>query len=199
VIRYLQAAHYPFIMPAIRRGRKPGHPEGASGTWAFTTRRGSEWAEYTLEEKGGRRATVDLGICVTRPLPRRSEGKKRREQVWLYACWGLGDRRVAWVRETYRQRFGIESSYRQLKQGLIRTSTRSPLLRLLFVGLALVLRNMYVWLHWEVLAQQRRGYRLVDLDQLPLPAMLRWLAVWAEELLGLDLELQAQRPFPQQV
>src|SRR5262249_27429226 len=50
VIRYLQAARCPFLMPAIRRGRKPGHPRGASGTWAFTTRKRSGWARYTLRE-----------------------------------------------------------------------------------------------------------------------------------------------------
>jgi hypothetical protein len=196
VIRYLQAARYPFIMPAIRRGRRPSHPEGASGTWAFTTWRRSGWAEYTLEDKGGQRATVKLCICYVQEPPQRPGARRRRAQVWLYAYWGLRPSRVGWVRQTYRTRFGIESSYRQLQEGLIRTSTRSPLLRLLFVGLALLLRNVYVWLHWEVLARRRRGYRVVDLNQLPLKAMLRWLAVWAEALFGLSLERQAERPFP---
>ena len=117
--------------------------------------------------------------------------------MWLYAYWRLEPSCVRWVREAYRKRFGIESSYRQLKEGLIKTSARSPLLRLLFVGLALVLRNVYVWLHWEVLAHRRRGYRAVDLNQLPLKEMLRWLAAWAEALFGLNLERQAERPFPQ--
>src|SRR4029077_1051537 len=168
VIRYLQAARYPFLMPMIRRGRRPEHPEGASGTWAFTTRRRSGWAEYTLADKRGRRATVRVCLCYRRALPRRPGARKRRPQMWLYAYWGVQPSRVTWVRETYRKRFGIESSYRQLKEGLIRTSTRSPQLRLLFVGLALLLRNVYVWLHWEVLARRRRGYRVVDLNQLPL-------------------------------
>jgi len=101
------------------------------------------------------------------------------------------------VRQTYRQCFGIESSYRQLKEGLIRTSTRSPLLRLLFVGLALLLRNVYVGLHGEVLTQRRRGGRAVDLHQLPLKARLRWLAAWAEALLELNLQRSAERPFPE--
>jgi Transposase DDE domain len=197
VIRYLQAARYPFLLPVIRRGRRPGHPEGASGTWAFTTRRRSGWAVYTLEAKGGRRATVGICVCYVPQPPRRPGARKRRPQVWLYAYWGLRPSSVGWVRETYRQRFGIESSYRQLKEGLIRTSTRSPLLRLLFVGLALLLRNVYVWLHWEVLAHRRRGYRAVDLNQLPLKAVLRWLAAWAEALFGLNLERPAERPFPE--
>lgn len=197
VIRYLQAARYPFLMPVIRRGRRPDHPKGPSGTWVFTTRRRSGWAQYTLEDKGGRRATVNLCICCPRQVPSRPGARRRRgRQVWLYAYWGVQPSSVSWVRETYRQRFGIESSYRQLHQALIPTTSRSPQLRLFYVGLALLLRNEYVWLHWEVLAYKRRGYRAVDLNQLPLQAMLGWLALWAVELFGLNLERQAQRPFP---
>jgi hypothetical protein len=193
VIRYLQRARYPFVMPAIRRGRRPTHPKGASGTWLFTTWKHSGWTEYVLENKAGQRARVQLAVCRVRGQADRHG--RRRMQVWLYATWGL--RRgtsLDWVRQTYRQRFGIESSYRQLNQARIRTSTRSPLLRLFFVGLALVLRNVYVWLHWEVLAQKRRGSRLVDLNQLPLQALLRWLAALAEELFGLRETLSSERP-----
>ena len=100
------------------------------------------------------------------------------------------------MRQTYRRRFGIESSYRQLNQARIRTSSRSPLLRLLFVGLALVLRNVWVWLHWEVLAQRRRGRRLVDLDQLPLRAMLHWLQQVVEELFGPTRTIESERRWP---
>jgi putative transposase len=102
---------------------------------------------------------------------------------------------VAWVRQTYRQRFGIESSYRQRNQARIRTSSRSPLLRLLFVGLALVLRNVWVWLHGEVLAHKRRGRRRVDLDQLPLPALLHWLQKVVEAIFGVKEAVESERPY----
>jgi len=198
VIRYLQAARCPFLMPAIRRGRRPDHPNGASGTWAFTVGQRSGWASYTLEEKGGRRATVTLAICHHR-LPAQTRSGRRvrqREVVWLYALWGLEPSSVAWVRETYRKRFGIESSYRQMQQARIPTSSRSPELRLLFVGLALVLRNVYVWVHWEVLARKRRGKRRVDLDQLPLLGMLHWLLRVVEAILGVKEEVSSERPWP---
>jgi IS4 transposase len=99
------------------------------------------------------------------------------------------------VRDNYRQRFGIETSYRQLHEARIRTSSRSPLLRLLFVGLALVLRNVWVWLHWEVLAKKRRGKRRVDLDQLPLRAMLHGLQQVAEAMLGVHETTASERPW----
>jgi hypothetical protein len=205
VIRYLQAARYPFLMPVIRRGRKPEHPQGVSGTRAFFTWKRSGWSEYVLENKKGKRATVRICVSVVPPdkQPRRGPSarvsaqrpKRTGRQVWVYAFWGMQPSSVRWVRETYRQRFGIESSYRQLGEARIRTTTRSPLLRLFYVGVALVLRNIWVWLHWEVLALKRRGRRLVDLDQLPFAGLLHWLQEVAETCLGRCLERESQRPF----
>jgi IS4 transposase len=100
-----------------------------------------------------------------------------------------------WIKETYRSRFGIETSYRQLNQARIRTCTRNPLLRLLYVAVALILRNVWVWLHWELLAERRRGQRRVDLRQLSFRQMLLWLEHHAEEWLGVcPEELAAQYP-----
>jgi hypothetical protein len=59
----------------------------------------------------------------------------------VYASWELPPSSYRWVHETYRRRFGIESSYRQLHQARMRTGTRRPLLRLLDVAVALILRN----------------------------------------------------------
>jgi putative transposase len=101
---------------------------------------------------------------------------------------------VTWVRDTYRLRFGVESSYRQSHQARIRTTTRDPLLRLLFVALALILRNVWVWLHWEVLSHPRRGGRLLDLEQLPFRALLSWLAHLGETLLGFTDARPSERP-----
>jgi hypothetical protein len=32
-------------------------------------------------------------------------GKSKRE-TWVYAYWGIAPKRVDWVKETYRRRFG---------------------------------------------------------------------------------------------
>jgi IS4 transposase len=63
------------------------------------------------------------------------------------------------VREAYRKRFGIETSYRQLNQSRSRTSSRDPLYRLLLVGLSLFLRNVWQWLVRvaEVSGRRARG------------------------------------------
>lgn len=53
----------------------------------------------------------------------------------------------------YRQRFGIETSYRQtpaptarcgVNQVCAYTTSRNPVLRLMFVGLAFILFNLYI-------------------------------------------------------
>ena len=79
-------------------------------------------------------------------------------------------------------------------QARIRTCTRDPLLRLLYVALALLLRNVWVWLHWEVLAARRRGGRRVDTNRLPFRAMLLWLQRWAEASFGVRDEIHTDYP-----
>ena len=70
---------------------------------------------------------------------------KRGTKKRAFATWKVRLDPTA-VRNTYRTRFGIEASYRQLNQSRARTSTRDPLYRLLLVGLALFLRNVWQWL-----------------------------------------------------
>jgi Transposase DDE domain len=188
VVRYLQAARYAFLMPVPCRGRKANHPKGPGGTRVLHLRKKSGWGRYTLTNNQDRRATVS--ICVKCRNRRGERGKHGREAL-VYAYGKLAPSSYQWVKETYRTRFAIETTYRQLGQARIRTSTQDPLLRLLYVAIALLLRNVWVWLHWAVLAQPRRGRRRIDLDQLPFRAMLLWLQHLAEETLGVCDQVQA--------
>jgi hypothetical protein len=180
VIRYLHRARLPFLMPVKLTGRKADHPKGPSGTRVFAALKRSGWFEHTVVS-GARTARVV--ICVS-CRNYRGQWKRHGRQALVYACWGVTGHSCAWVRETYRSRFGIESSYRQMNQVRGRTSTRRPELRLLYVGLSLVLRNEWVWLHWEVLSTPRRGGRLIRQERLRLRAMLRWLRQVIEEQFG---------------
>ena len=51
VIRYLQAARQPFLMPVVIRGRKADDPRGPSGTRVFAAMKRSGWFEYTVTER----------------------------------------------------------------------------------------------------------------------------------------------------
>jgi Transposase DDE domain len=193
VIRYLQAARCPFLMPVPAKGRKADHPKGPSGTRVFHLRTKGGWGRHTLTSAGGRKATIQ--VCV-KCRNRRGERHRHGRQALVYGFWGLSPSSGQWVYETYRLRFGIETTYRQLQEARIKTCTRDPLLRLLYVGIALVLRNVWVWLHWAVLAKKRRGGRRIDLNQLPFRVMLSWIQQLVEALLLPWEAIFAQRPMP---
>jgi putative transposase len=191
VIRYLQAARRPFLMPVVLRGRGSDHPQGPSGTRVFAIRHRGGFDEYTLTSADKNKARVSIGIHC-----RNYNGQWNRHgrQSLVYAFWGIKPSSTRWVRETYRKRFAIETSYRQLHQARARTCTRNPVVRLLLVGVALVLRNVWVWLHYEVLSSPHRGSRRLNLDVLPLKELLLWLLHQAERELGWCDEIEAERP-----
>jgi putative transposase len=188
IIRYLQAARYPFLMPVILRGRKAAHRNGPSGTRVFALWQRSGWSTYTLTSADHRKATVSIGVhCRQRHQSRRRHAR----QTLVYAFWGIRPKTTQWLFQVYRDRFGIETSYRQLGEACIKTTTRNPTLRLLFVGIALLLRNLWVWVHWVYLATPRRGGRILNLHQLRFRTLLMWLTHLAEETFGSDDNLIA--------
>ena len=85
-----------------------------------------------------------------------SKGRyKRKGTRWFaYAVSGLPKSvEPHQVFEMYRQRFGIKTSYRQtpapcrrcvVNQVRARTTSRNPVIRLLFIGLAFILFNFYI-------------------------------------------------------
>jgi hypothetical protein len=190
VIRYLQAARRPFLMPLVARGRRADHPRGPSATQAFRARQQSGWDRYTMTAEDGQRATFEVCIACDNWRGRR---RRRGRRTLLFAFWGFRPCNPNWVRETYRLRFGIETSYRQMNQGRIRTCSKDPQVRLLFVGLALILRNVWVYLHYAILSTPRRGRRVINLELLPLKEMLLWLLRVAEQEWGQVNTIKTER------
>jgi hypothetical protein len=193
VIRYLQAARTPFLMPAIARGRKPGPGQEATGIRAFKLWKKGGWGEHTLVNSKKCKATVKIAVYCGNY---RGQRKRHGRYAWVYAYWGFRPGSLRWVADTYRLRFGIETSYRQMNQARIRTCTRNPVVRFLLVALAFILRNVWVFLHWEVLSSPRRGERLLRLERLAFKTLLHWLLLVAESALGVVAESQSQRPPP---
>ena len=113
----------------------------------------------------------------------------------------LGDdpQAVDWVKETYRKRFGIETSYRQINQCRIRTTTKKFNVRFLYVAIGLLLRNLWVWLHHFVLSSPRRGGRRYNWDLLGVERMLLWLERVAETMYGLVDTIATERDMPELV
>jgi hypothetical protein len=132
----------------------------------------SHWTTSILQDAKEDQVAFDLAVVCHNTRGHR--GWHQRE-ARLYATWGGTHRPLRWIRATYRSRFGIESSYRPSHPARIRTSSRNPVLRLLCMGVALVLRNVWVWLHAEVMAQPQRGARQLRPQSLRFARLLRWL------------------------
>ena len=85
VIRYLQQARVPFLMPVVCHGRSPKQPGGPTGSYVFRAWKKSGWSRYTLADAKKRTATVS--ICV-KCRNYRGERKRHGRQALLYAYWG---------------------------------------------------------------------------------------------------------------
>lgn len=201
---WLQEQAIPFVMPMIRRGRRHAKPERCTGTQGFFARKRRGWDRYTWTarpRRNGRKkaaVTVTVDVCITAVRSKkrsRTTNGKRRWQWQVFACHGIRQAPSA-IAELYRCRFSIETSYRQLHEGLAQTTTKNPAWRLLLVGIALVVRNVWVWLHGERLAVVVRGKRRVRLGRLRLRTLLRWVARALDEQLGVRLEITTQHPKP---
>lgn len=170
VAAFLQEERLPFLMPVMFRGRKPKKGR-ARGSLHRLKRQKAGWYRHTL--KRGER-TAKVNICVAfRSYPNRKT-KKRNNQKLLFAAWRVRGAPTE-IRERYRKRFGIEASYRQLRQAKIYTCTRNPRLRLFFVAIALILRNLWVWIHAQILADGRGDDKTLHLERLRFKRLLEWL------------------------
>ena len=193
VIRYLQAARMPFLMPVVATPQAD-HPLGPSGSQVFKAMKRSGWFEYTLSDPRKRTATVQ--ICV-KCRNRRGRGKK----AGALDLRLLGHRPQA-VRlgqghlpEPIRGR----TSYRQMNQCRIRTTTTRFAVRFLYVAIGFLMRNLWVWLHYAVLSSPHRGCRRYNLDRLTLRTMLLWLQEVAFSMYELVKIALCERSVPERL
>ena len=185
VVSYLKRAGHGFIIPAIPRGRKPKRGKPATGLRAILKKNHGYYPFLFAGKIGGRRCTSPLQICVAaKTYTHKKTGKRGRKKL-LYAVWKVR-RSPREIRETYRKRFGIETSYRQMNEARIRTSTRDPSQRLLFVAVALILRNVWVWLHFKFAKAKGNDRPQLFLELLRFKEMLLWITQVIQRLLGAD-------------
>lgn len=101
-------------------------------------------------------------------------------KVYAFAGWSARERvavqRRAWLaRRRYRERFGIETSYRQKNQGRAWTTSKHPTYRLLLEGLSYLVRQLWVTLTLKI--AQRRGLSpKAWVADLMLVDLLEWIA-----------------------
>jgi putative transposase len=173
VIRYLKNKRQAFIMPAIIRCQKTDDSGGPTCTYKLAALKKSGWHRYTLTSSTEGQVTFDVAV-VCKNLKESSHKKSVRDTL-IYVTFLVKHRPLDWIKQTYRHSEGIESSYRQLHQARIKTTTRNPALRLLFYAIALILRNVWVWLHAQIIAMPRQGGRTFNPELLCFQRLLLWL------------------------
>lgn len=167
IIQYLQQRRQATIIACPIRGKQ-------GGTRALCRGRGSYRTTYTFTDG----TQAELAVVLTKPLGK--DGKRHRKWL-LYVTIG-----VSWspkkVKRRYRYRFGIETSYRQMRQLRIFSTSRNPALRFFLYGLSFLLLNVWTWLRWKFTRRLQPGpYQLVE-NVLPLSLFRTFLRRSIERL-----------------
>lgn len=171
VVAFLQEEKLPFLMPVKFRGRKPKQGRPLTGLRALK-QRPAGWYDHTMTS--GKRQ-VSIRVCIAYRTYRHRKSGKRANQKLLYAAWRMTDEPTV-IRDRYRTRFGIETSFRQMRQARIYTCTKDPHLRLVFIAVALLLRNLWVWIHATFLADGGGLTMTLNLHRLRFKRLLEWIA-----------------------
>jgi hypothetical protein len=202
-IAWLQKGQVPFLMPAVKKGKKgtgnsylfaPTHAVGwCSYTWTTPRRR---WDFHAKKRRKCGNVTVTVRMCVARCVK-----KGGVAEAVVYAAWGLGKEwSPAQVVQAYRRRFGIEAGYRQLEACLGRTSSAKEIYRLLLIGVALLLCNLWANLHSEVFGSGPVSERTLHLERARLNDVIAAVAaVIAASLGGWVSEWPVQHLLPEKL
>jgi hypothetical protein len=174
ILALLQKENIPFLMPVALRGPKP--KKGAKKGLRWIARQKAGWYRHTMMRGSNQ---VAFSVCVSYRTYYR--GKKRKNQKLLFAAWRLRGEPTE-IRERYRKRFGIETTYRQMHQARIYTCTRDPHLRLVFVVVGFLLRNLWVWIHATQLADSRGQETEPRLALLRFKQLLDWIAQVVDDI-----------------
>jgi len=173
VLRYLARRRMPAIVALPIRGKQAGSRALCRGHTSYRTM-------YTLHS--AEHGSLRVPVAAVRTYQRRRSGQ--RQVRWLlYVCLRYGGP-VMQVRRRYRRRFGIETGYRLMEQVRARTTSPNPALRFLLMGVALLIVNMWIRLHWLFLRLPGRGPRRVARWRFRLDRMTRFLIRAIERFYG---------------
>ena len=150
VINYLKSKRIRFIIAAFPRGRKSG------GLWELAKRRSSFITSYMMtDSKTGEECRFKLYTVVK--YRKKRYKKKCGRQYMFYATTNLVNVPTERMFEEYCKRFGIESSYKIMKKSRAITSSKSAVLRFLYILISFVIQNEWIYDKWSYLSKITAG------------------------------------------
>jgi hypothetical protein len=173
VMRYLGSQSLPTIIAVPLS-------TGSGGVRTLCRGRSSYCTKHTFHNPQHGEVTVELALARTYAHVR----SKHRWATWYaFACLNVRESAQR-IRQLYRRRFGIESQYRMMEQVRARTTSLNAALRFLLIGLALLILNVRVKLHWLFLRVPSRGPRQAASWRLRLDRMARLMSRAVEHHYG---------------
>ena len=109
-----------------------------------------------MYEGSERELRFPLAVCVSYQQGKRG---KHGLLVRAYSACYLTDRTPKEIEALYQNRSAIETAFRTMREARARTTTPDPVVRLVFVLVSFLLRNLWLIVRWGVLATPRRGGR----------------------------------------
>jgi putative transposase len=178
VIRWLQACDIPLEMPVIVRGKQ-------GGTRALVQRKRTYKTSYTMHSQLYGSVTFQVWVIGTYEMGCRGHHGVKYLAFVVYKI----PLRIRALPGDYRKRFGIESSYRLKNLCRIHTTTKNPVTRLLYVGIAFLLVNLWVFIIWTCVSRPRKGGRQLFQVLFPLRTMLQFLRQAVQRRIGVMTEI----------
>jgi putative transposase len=161
------------------------------GTRALCQGRASYQTDHTFQSNAYGTFTAPVTVARTYTSHKRAK-RKSRQARWLVFVTLNCQLASNSVRKCYRRRFGIETSYRCMRQVRAWTTARNAALRFLLMSLAFILLNLWLELRWHFCQlKQRRGPRRIDTKRFPLRRMLHFLNRAIERIYGAISFIQA--------
>jgi len=183
VLRHLEKSGLPAILACPIRGRKGGTRGLCQGNQSYAT-------QHTFKSNENGSFTASLAIVRSFTTHQRSKRKKRRA-IWLVYVVLNGQFNPKTVRKLYRKRFGIETSYRCMRQVRAWTTSRNGALRFLLMSLAFILINLWVELRWRFCQIKQRGRRQIDAKRFELQRLVTFLNRAIQKIYGVVSFIQA--------
>jgi putative transposase len=185
VIRYLQQHRYSAIIACPIRGKKGGTRALCSGRGSYITTHTFSSAEY---------GSCEATVAIVRTFNTSGRRRQRRKARWLVYVLINVNLRPDQVRQRYRSRFGVETSYRCMRTTHAKTASRNAALRFFLIALAFILVDVWVALRWRFCQVPQRGGRQLDKKRFQLKRMVRFLRRAIENTYGTVNVIQAIAP-----
>ncbi len=174
IISYLKDQKQPTILACSIRGK-------SGGTRALCKGRKSYRTTYIFTDG----TSAELVLKAT--LVAGKNGKLRRKWLAFVVI------QINWtpkkIYKRYRRRFGIECSYRMMRQVRVITTSKNPALRFFLLGLGLLLVNIWVRLRWIFARKAGSGPKRVETNHFRLKRFAYFLRRTIELLYGVVMAI----------